>query len=105
MFPLQPIKNKKPIFATCKRKKGELAVKAGLAYTSAEMFDLWKQGVPISNENMGTPTFETDKTVWNIPIERQRGVDIADVWQADKTAKRRLKSAGRRFVAEQRKDV
>ena len=68
------------------------------------MFELWKQGVTISNENMGTPTFETYKTVWNIPIESQRGVDSADVWQADKTAKRRLKSAGRRFVAEQRKN-
>ena len=103
MYPLQPIRKRKFIFAMCKRRPGELAVKAGLAYTSAEMFELWKQGVPISNENMGTPTFESDKTVWNIPIERQRGVDIADVWQAQQTARRRVKQAGRRFVSEQRK--
>lgn len=103
MYPLQPIKNKKSIFATCKRKKGELAVHGNLAYTPAEMFELWKQGVPISNDNMGTPTFEPDQTIWQVPIERQRGVDVADVWQAQQTAKKRLKQAGRRFVAEQRK--
>lgn len=103
MYPLFPNKKRSYKFAECKRKKGELAVQAGLAYTSSEMFELWKQGVPISNDNMGTPTFEPDKTVWNIPIERQRSVDIADVWQAQQTAKRRLKQAGKRFVAEQRK--
>ena len=102
MYPLFPNKKRSYRFAECKRKQGELPVQAGLAYTSSEMFDLWKQGVPISNDNMGTPTFETDKTVW---IERQRGVDIADVWQAEQTAKVRLKRAGRRFVAGQRKDV
>lgn len=103
MYPLFPNKKRSYKFAECKRKKGELAVKAGLAYTSSEMFELWKQGVPISNDNMGTPIFESDKTVWNIPIERQRSVDIADVWQAQQTAKRRMKQAGKRFVAEQRK--
>lgn len=100
---LQTIVKRPYICATCKRKKGELPVHGELAYTPAEMFEMWKQGVPISNDNLGTPTFEPDKTVWNIPIERQRGVDIADVWQAQQTARKRVKQAGKRFVAERRK--
>lgn len=105
MYPLKTIVRRPYICATCKRKKGELPVHGALAYTPAEMFEMWKQGVPISNENMGTPTFESDTTVWNIPIERQRGVDIADVWQTQQTARKRMKQAGKRFVAEQRKNV
>lgn len=105
MYPLKTVVKRSYICATCKRKKGELPVHGDLAYTPAEMFELWKQGVPISNENMGTPTFESDQTVWNIPIERQRGVDIADVWQTQQTARKRMKQAGKRFVAEQRKNV
>lgn len=105
MYPLKTIVKRPYICTTCKRKKGELPVHGNLAYTPAEMFDMWKQGVPISNENMGTPTFESDQTVWNIPIERQRGVDIADVWQTQQTARKRMKQAGKRFVAEQRKNV
>ena len=105
MYPLKTIISKPYVCASCKRKKGELAVQAGLAYTSAEMFEMWKQGVPISNENMGTPTFEPANTVWQVPIERQRGVDIADVWKVQLTASRRVKLAGKRFVAEQRKNV
>lgn len=100
---LRTIVKRPYICATCKRKKGELPVHGELAYTPAEMFEMWKQGVPISNDNLGTPTFEPDKTVWNIPIERQRGVDIADVWQAQQTARKRVKQAGKRFVAERRK--
>ena len=105
MYPLKTVVQRPYVCATCKRKRGEISVQAGLAYTSAEMFEMWKQGVPISNENMGTPTFESDKTVWQIPIERQRGVDIADVWQTQQTARKRVKQAGKRFVAEQRKNV
>lgn len=105
MYPLKTIVKRPYICAICKRKKGELPVHGNLAYTPAEMFEMWKQGVPISNENMGTPTFESDQTVWNIPIERQRGVDIADVWQTQQTARKRMKQAGKRFVAEQRKNV
>ncbi|MDM8268199.1 hypothetical protein QUW50_03985 [Barnesiella viscericola] len=100
---LRTIVKRPYICATCKRKKGELPVHGELAYTPAEMFEMWKQGVPISNDNLGTPTFEPDKTVWQIPIERQRGVDIADVWQAQQTARKRVKQAGKRFVAECRK--
>lgn len=102
---LQTIVERPYICATCKRKKGELPVHGNLAYTPAEMYEMWKQGIPISNENSGQPTFEPEQTVWNIPIERQRGVDIADVWQAQQTARRRVKQAGKRFVAEQRKNV
>ncbi len=69
---LRTIVKRPYVCATCKRKKGELPVHGELAYTPAEMFEMWKQGVPISNDNLGTPTFEPDKTVWNIPIERQR---------------------------------
>ena len=105
MYPLKTIVKRPYICAICKRKKGELPVHGNLAYTPAEMFEMWKQGVPISNVNMGTPTFESDQTFWNIPIERQRGVDIADVWQTQQTARKRMKQAGKRFVAEQRKNV
>ena len=103
--PLQTIVKRPYICATCKRKQGELPVHGELAYTPAEMFEMWKLGVPISNDNLGTSIFEPDKTVWNIPIERQRGVDIADVWQAQQTARKRLKQAGKRFVAERRKTM
>lgn len=90
---------KNRITATCKRKKTELPVKSGLAVTPAEMSKLAEEGIPISSNTLGMSFYEGDGSKsWDIPLERVRGVDVAEMWTQSRTIKEKMLNAHRNDV-------
>ena len=85
---------KKQVLATCVREGDFLPTKPGLAYTPAEMLKLAERGVPISSATVDSNFFDGQvNPAWDIPIERQRGIDVSDVWQAQQDARANLRKA------------
>lgn len=68
-----------------------LPVHNDLAITPAKMSELVEQGIPVSsavlsmqgNDGVANPD-------WDLPIDLRRGVDIASVWDAQKSARNNI---------------
>lgn len=78
---------------TCcpKRKDYETEPKSGLAYTPSDMARMHAAGMPVNSANLINSFCDGDKNPsFELPIERQRGVDIAEVWEASLTAKKKI---------------
>ena len=88
--------------ATCVRRKDELATQPNLAYTTGEMYNMWKNGVPIDNQN-NVSMFDDGTTGKNLslPLERRRGVDPADLWQAQMASRSKIRKAWKNGVESQ----
>lgn len=86
--------------ATCYQEDGKPKTKSGLAYTPAQMNEMMQRGIPVTNKNLENKFFDGDTaTHFNVDLMRQRGVDIADVWQAEQEAKQRFKDARNKYLA------
>ena len=83
---------RKPTYMPDSRPKRDLDlvtdVTPGLSVTPAQMLDMTESHVAISSFGMEYQegTFDTYATS-GVPLERQRGVDIVDVWQTEKQAR------------------
>ena len=78
---------------TCcpKRKYDEVEPKAGLAYTPADMAKMHAAGMPVNSANLINSFCDGDvNPSFAIPIERQRGVDMAEVWETSLLAKKKV---------------
>ena len=83
----------KVVFSTCKSREDELQTQPNLSYTTGEMFDMWKKGVPINNEHAATKFFDGSKDcTFDIPLTDRRGVDVSDVWEAQQAARSKFRS-------------
>lgn len=83
----------KVVLSTCKSREDELKTQPNLSYTTGEMFDMWKKGVPINNEHAATKFFDGSKDcTFLIPLTDQRGIDVADVWEAQQAARSKFRS-------------
>lgn len=79
------------VFTHARYDSDSIVVKGGLASTPSQMLELASKGVPISENNVSN-FFDGEKNPsWDVPLYRQRNVDIADVWQAEQDAKKVLK--------------
>lgn len=79
--------------STPRRNANEVSPQNGLAYTPHEMLASAERGVPISTLTM-SPDLFNDGNVnpsFDVPIDRLRGVDVADCWQASETAKKKAR--------------
>lgn len=79
--------------ATCKRASHEIRVKNGLAVTPSEMMKLAERGIPVSAQSFGVFNDGESNPSWDIPLDRQRGVDAATLWQNEKDIKQKLRQA------------
>lgn len=73
-------------------QKDKNPVKSHLALTPAQMDRAREQGVPITPSNVN-PDLIQDGTVnpqFEIELERQRGVDIAELWQNAESSRKKL---------------
>lgn len=71
----------------------EQVVQSGLAITPPQMMELTKEGAPISPQSLqGTYT----DTSGEPPLMHRRGVDIADLWNAEKDGASTIKTAVKR---------
>lgn len=82
-----------PTFATCTCASGDVKTKPSLAVTPADALRMAERGVPVAAANIDSFYDGDVNPSWTISIDRQRGVDVADVWDAQKSARKRIKSA------------
>lgn len=68
-------------------------VQQGLSYTPSMMNKMREQGIPISANSLPSELFEDGDTSNNyeVPLYRQRGIDVADVWEAEQTARKKIR--------------
>lgn len=83
------------ISTKCKRSKEDIPVQNGLALTPTEMMRLAQKGVPISAQNEQNFFDGVDNPTWDVAPEKMRGVDPADLWQLQKTSRKKVTSAKR----------
>ena len=74
-------------------QKDKNPVKSHLAITPAQMDTAREQGVPITPNNVNPDLIQdgTTNPQFEIELERQRGVDIAELWQDAETSRKRLR--------------
>ena len=92
------IKNNK--FASCKRKVSETAVRNGLAVTPSQVLKMAEAGLPVSAQLQYQMVEGHTGSDWNLGIEERRGIDMAQVWQESKSARKRLKAGAAAAVVE-----
>lgn len=81
-------------FCNCKRKIDEPVVQNGLAVTPAQMADLAAHGVPITPQNLGLGYQEgVSRLDYEPPLEYQRGIDMADLWDIRQNVKDKVRNA------------
>lgn len=96
MFAKSPVK---PRFASAKRQSHEPVVGSNLAYDLSDLDYLRRQGKPISPANVEGMYYDGETNVSaDLPLDRMRGVDINDMWNAAQDAQKRLTKAGIRKV-------
>ncbi len=76
------------------REKPYEEVRSGLCVTPSEMDYLRQQGKPISSLMLSSDNFNDGDTnpSFEVPLEMRRGIDIAQVWNEQKTAEKKLRS-------------
>lgn len=81
-------------FARPRRIEGENIVQNNLAYTPSQMMELAERGIPISNQMVSPDNFfdgVSEGLSFELPLDRRRGVDVADCWQAEQSIKKKAK--------------
>lgn len=71
--------------------EGDVPVKQNQALTPAQIGEYTAKGIAVSSSQ----NLVFDEGVPNpgpVPFEQRRGIDVADVWNASKTASKKLKS-------------
>lgn len=70
---------------------GETVVQSGLAYTPADMQRMAERGVAINSQNMdGSYYYEPPTKDFEVSLMDTRGVDPADIWNAQMDARDKL---------------
>lgn len=71
--------------------------KQGLSMSPADVARATSRGLAVSSQINDSLFYDgDDNPSFDIPIESQRGVDVADVWQAQQSAKKRIISAAKK---------
>lgn len=85
-------KSSKPFrFAKTHLNKDESPVTPNLAMTPSQMEKLHAEGKSISLNNLEGMFYDGDTNPsFELPIDQIRGVDIGEIWQASKDARRKL---------------
>ena len=75
-------------------QKDKNPVKSHLAITPAQMDTAREQGVPITSNNVNPDLIQdgTTNPQFEIELERQRGVDIAELWQNAESSRKKINS-------------
>lgn len=86
------------VLVDTKLNEHEHPVVRGLAMTPSEMDRLRLDGVPVSQTNLEGMYFDgVEEPSFDLPLDLQRGVDAADLYQESKSAARRLKKGEKRL--------
>lgn len=90
-------------FSRPRRKDGESVVQNDLAYTPTQMMQMAEQGIAVSNQSVSAENFfdgvPVNESTFNLPLERLRGVDVADCWQAEQSIRKKAKNGLKQDIA------
>lgn len=71
----------------------DIIVQPNLAITPSRMAELVDQGIPVSSSIISGMAFDgVNNPSWDLPIDQKRGVDVAEVWQAQRSARKIITS-------------
>lgn len=75
---------------------GETVVQSGLAYTPADMQRMAERGVSITSQNMeGSYYYEPASKDFEVGLMDTRGIDPADIWNAQMDARDKLNKSSK----------
>lgn len=77
-------------FANCTYTDGDVKTKPNLAVTPSEMDKLADHGISINNQNAKNFYDGVPNPGWDLAPENARGVDPADLWQAQMSARKKV---------------
>lgn len=80
-------------FAHCVSSGSDPITQPGLAITPADALRLTERGIPVSAVNASEFYDGDPNPSWTVPLERSRGVDPADAWEAQQTSRKRIRKA------------
>lgn len=88
------LKNRRPHRSHCVRVADDAVVQNGLALTPSQMMDMQDKGIPITTQNLGVTYDDGYSSLdFNVPLEYQRGIDMADLWEARENSKKKMRKA------------
>lgn len=72
-------------------QNSEIVVQPNLAITPAKMAELVDSGIPVSSSLLsGNFNDGVTNPSWDIPIDERRGVDVAQVWNAQRQSRKNI---------------
>lgn len=78
-------------------KDGELVTRQGLAYTPADMEKLTAQGIPVQSQEIAARFYDGDQRFdFFVSDDRIRQNDINDLWEKDKSIRKRAREASKK---------
>lgn len=84
-------RGKSNVAATIVRRDDETIVENGLSTTPAQMRQLTEQGIPVSGDALGLMFDDGVKDNPQLPLAERRGIELADLWNAQKSARSKLR--------------
>lgn len=83
----------KTVFIECEPYE---KVREGLAYTPSQIASLTARGLPVNSLNTQSAFFDgTENATSFIPSDRQRHVDVADLWEEQQTIREKARKAAK----------
>lgn len=81
----------KVIFAHLHRTENDVKVQPHLAYDVSDLAQMVQMGKPISTTSAENMYYDGSSDVsFNLPLDKQRGVDLNDMFQAAASARKKL---------------
>lgn len=82
--------------ARCTRCDFEEVVRKGLSYSPADMARLTERGMPVNSLNNGKAFIDGEENPsFHVTSDRQRFVDVADLWEEHVTLRDKARKAAR----------
>lgn len=78
---------------TCCTHENEQKTIQGLAYTPSQMADMAARGMPVNNLNSQNYYDGSPNASYHVGAERERGVEVADLWEKHKMLSQRASEA------------
>lgn len=86
-------------YVNCKRCPTDVVVEPNMSVSPAEMMRLSESGVAVSAQSNAMFNDGVVNPSWDIPLDRQRGSDPADMWQSMMDIRKKAKDGHARDVA------
>lgn len=92
------IRLKKVQKTAIKRKEHEPVVQPNLACSPKQIADMAKKGIAISSHSVDLNYHDGETDIsFDVPVDQQANVDIAEIWEAQQIAQEKVVRVNRKF--------